>query len=162
LRETTGDIACCIQPESNRILCIFQIDHFFYVKKLFIQWLRLSLILRLDCNLNSEAVLGTVLGAAAGAAIDGEHGAGAGAATGLLIGTLAGLDTGRYTASNQQQRYDSAYVQCMYARGHRVPVSAQFLDSRGSNRRALPPRETRPRVPPAPDGYWKNTLEYCG
>ena len=95
-----------------------------------------------------SAVLGTVLGAAAGAVIDGEHGAGVGAATGLLFGALTGLDSGRYNASRQQQRYDGAYVQCMYAKGHRVPVSAQFIDSHAPNRRAPPRKGTSSQVPP--------------
>ena len=111
-----------------------------------------------------SAVLGTVLGAAAGAVIDGEHGAGVGAAAGLLIGTLAGLESGSYAGSKQQQRYDGAYIQCMYAKGHRVPVSAQLAESHSSSRSTMPSTNGQPQVPPdyrpfppanypAPSGY---------
>lgn len=75
-----------------------------------------------------SAVTGAVVGAAAGAllgAASGNAGAGAaiGAGSGLVIGGAAGSDayqTGGYRA---QTRYDNTYIQCMYAKGHQVPVT---------------------------------------
>jgi hypothetical protein len=46
-----------------------------------------------------------------------------------------------------QERYDAAYIQCMYAKGHQVPVSGQF--SYQSSRRAAPPAS---QIPPPPPG----------
>ncbi|WP_025915636.1 glycine zipper family protein [Herminiimonas sp. CN] len=73
-----------------------------------------------------SAALGTVLGAAAGAAINGRSGAGTGAGVGLLYGGLAGTGAANSSGYGAQQRYDFAYLQCMYAKGHRVPVSGRF------------------------------------
>jgi len=99
----------------------------------------------------SSAVIGTALGAAAGAAIgsaSGQMGAGAaiGAGTGLLVGSAAGSSyaSGSYYAA--QQRYDYAYMQCMYAKGNRIPVYGTFT-SPGSS---APPRRVSP-APPPPD-----------
>lgn len=80
-----------------------------------------------ESALNSS-VTGAVVGAAAGAllgAASGNAGAGAaiGAGSGLVIGGAAGSDayqTGGYRA---QSRYDNTYIQCMYAKGHQVPVA---------------------------------------
>ena len=51
------------------------------------------------------------------------------------------------TEYEMQQRYDVAYVQCMYAKGHRVPVSGPFSD-------AVPHTTVTPAVniPPPPPG----------
>jgi len=65
--------------------------------------------------------LGTVVGAAAGAALGGRSGAAAGAGGGLLIGSAAGAGAGETSAYGLQRRYDYAYIQCMYAKGHKVP-----------------------------------------
>lgn len=71
-----------------------------------------------------SAVVGTAVGAVAGAAIGGKSGAGVGAGTGLLFGSVAGADAGQRSGYGTQRQYDNAYVQCMYAKGHRVPVPA--------------------------------------
>jgi len=76
-----------------------------------------------------SAVVGTMVGAAAGAAIgaatgDAGAGAGIGAGSGLLLGSAAGTDAYRTSGYTMQERYDNAYIQCMYARGHQVPVPA--------------------------------------
>jgi hypothetical protein len=81
-----------------------------------------------DSGLNS-ATVGTVVGAAAGALIgsaSGNPGAGAaiGAGSGLLLGSAAGSDAYAVTGYRAQERFDAAYVQCMYAKGHQVPVPA--------------------------------------
>lgn len=91
-----------------------------------------------------SAALGTVLGAVAGAAIDGSHGAGVGAGTGLLIGGMAGTGAGQASAYNVQQRYDFAYQQCMYAKGHRVPAAGRYSNA---------PRQGGYYPPPPPPGY---------
>lgn len=78
----------------------------------------------LDSGVRSAAV-GTILGAAAGAAINGRRGAGVGAGSGLALGGLAGTETAETSTSRLQQRYDFGYEQCMYAKGHRVPVSSR-------------------------------------
>ncbi len=77
-----------------------------------------------------SAVVGTVVGATAGALMGGHNGAGVGAGAGLLIGSMMGAGTAEHTGRNLQQRYDFAYQQCMYAKGHRVPVSGRLDYSR--------------------------------
>jgi uncharacterized protein YcfJ len=71
-----------------------------------------------------SAVVGTAVGAVAGAAIGGHEGAGAGvgAGTGLVVGSVAGSGAADSSWTSAQKRYDFAYVQCMYAQGHRIPV----------------------------------------
>ncbi|MGZ3158179.1 MAG: YMGG-like glycine zipper-containing protein [Burkholderiaceae bacterium] len=73
-----------------------------------------------------SAAVGTVLGAAAGAAINGGRGAGVGAGTGLVFGGLAGTGAANESAYDAQQRYDFGYEQCMYAKGHRIPVAGRL------------------------------------
>jgi hypothetical protein len=46
-----------------------------------------------------------------------------------------------------QQRYDTAYIQCMYAKGHQVPVSGQF--SGATPQQVMPPAA---HIPPPPPG----------
>ena len=72
----------------------------------------------------SSAVIGTAIGALAGAAIGG-HGADAAVGTGvkLLGGSAIGASTGNASAYETQRRYDGAYMQCMYSKGHRVPMA---------------------------------------
>jgi uncharacterized protein YcfJ len=70
------------------------------------------------------AALGTALGAAVGAAFDGGHGAAVGAGAGLLGGGAVAANTHNAQSMTVQQRYDTAYVQCMFANHERVPQSA--------------------------------------
>ncbi|MDO9048254.1 MAG: glycine zipper family protein [Methylobacter sp.] len=74
----------------------------------------------------TSAAVGTALGAAAGAAIGGGRGAAIGAGTGLLGGSIVGTGAADSSIYGTQERYNVAYIQCMYAKGHRVPVSGQF------------------------------------
>jgi hypothetical protein len=98
-----------------------------------------------------SAVLGTVIGAAAGAAVGGQSGAGVGAATGLAVGALAGTGAGNTSAYGLQRRYDYAFEQCMYAKGHKIPVSGRFEDLRRSPPAAYtPPPPPPPSQPPPP------------
>ena len=77
-----------------------------------------------------SAVIGTAVGAAAGALLGGHNSVGVGAGTGLLVGSMAGMGAGESSGFNLQQRYDFGYQQCMYAKGHRVPVSGRLDYSR--------------------------------
>ncbi len=101
-----------------------------------------------------SAALGTALGAAAGAAIGGHQGAGIGAGTGLLVGGLAGTGAASQSAYSLQQRYDFGYEQCMYAKGHKVPVRGNFASSLPAPARSAPPSAPpanyTPSVPPPP------------
>jgi hypothetical protein len=94
-----------------------------------------------------SAATGTALGAAAGALIDGASGAGVGAGIGLLMGSAIGSSTANASAYAAQQRYDMGYTQCMYAKGHKVPVSGRFM---AASERAAPARNRTPPPPPPP------------
>jgi outer membrane lipoprotein SlyB len=94
-----------------------------------------------------SAVVGTALGAAAGAAIGGGTGAAIGAASGFVGGSLVGTSAASSSMYEVQQRYDAAYIQCMYAKGHQVPVSGQF--SGVIPQRAAP---SSVNIPPPPPG----------
>ncbi len=74
----------------------------------------------------ANAIGGAALGAAAGAiigSVSGQAGAGAaiGAGTGLLFGSAAGSNVAGASSYAMQHRYDSAYMQCMYAHGNQIP-----------------------------------------
>ena len=110
-----------------------------------------------------SAVIGTAVGAVAGAAIGGRSGAGVGAGTGLVVGSMAGSDSGERSAYGTQRQYDNAYIQCMYAKGHKVPVSASMArtlqqvpsgyapPATADSRNIPPPPPGNP--PPPPPGY---------
>lgn len=98
-----------------------------------------------------SAAVGTALGAAVGAAAGGGRGAGVGAATGLLVGSAIGVDEANVSSYGAQHRYDNAYIQCMYAKGHRVPVSGRIVTQQ---RPAYnPPPAPAAYPPPPPPGY---------
>ena len=100
-----------------------------------------------------SAVIGTAVGAVAGAIIGGHGGAAAGAGTGLIIGSVAGAGAAQGSAYTLQQRYDIGYQQCMYAKGHQVPVSGRFDNSRRSSNAYAPPRQPPgASIPPPPPG----------
>lgn len=67
--------------------------------------------------------------------------------TGAAVGTAVGANTGRYPSYAAQQYYDTAYIQCMYAKGHQVPVSGEFS---GSSTQTSPVSQTL--IPPPPTG----------
>lgn len=99
----------------------------------------------------TSAAVGTAVGALAGAAIGGDsRGAAVGAGVGLLAGTAAGSDSGRASGVGTQRQYDTAYIQCMYSKGHRVPVPASMATQRGVRAAdaGMPPPP--PGAPPAP------------
>jgi hypothetical protein len=105
------------------------------------------------------AIVGTAVGAAAGAAIGaaaGNPAAGAaiGAGSGLLLGTGYGASHGAYAGTNVQQRYDYAYMQCMYALGNQIPVSrgsVRTYAAQPAYHQSPPPRPFT-QVPPPPSG----------
>jgi hypothetical protein len=101
-------------------------------------------------TVNSAAV-GTVVGAVAGALIGGGgRGAAVGAGAGLAMGTAVGSDRAQASGYGSQRRYDNAYVQCMYSKGHRVPVAAN-MTSGGNVANSAPPQRD-PNIPPPPAG----------
>ena len=97
-----------------------------------------------------SAAVGTIIGAAAGAAISGGQGAAVGAGVGLAGGALAGTAAADQSAYGSQQRYNIAYTQCMYSKGHKVPVSGNFVSSDTGARTASPPPPPPPGSPPPP------------
>jgi hypothetical protein len=105
-----------------------------------------------DSGVKSAAV-GTLIGAAAGAAANGSSGAAVGAGVGLAAGALAGTSAAESSAYGSQRRYDFAYIQCMYAKGNKVPVSGNFASSNpapGSSN--APPSQPTGSPPPPPPG----------
>jgi len=105
-----------------------------------------------DSGVRSAAV-GTLLGAAAGAALGGHQGAGVGAGAGLLVGGLAGTEAAERSAYGTRRHYDIAYVQCMYEKGHRVPVSGRQMVERSRSGYPPPPPPSSPNpasLPPPP------------
>jgi Glycine-zipper domain len=74
----------------------------------------------------ASGVVGTLVGAAAGALLGAAAhnpaaGTALGAGTGLLVGSAAGSNAANESAEMLQQRYDTAYLQCMAAAGNSVP-----------------------------------------
>lgn len=51
-----------------------------------------------------------------------------------------------------QYRYDMSYIQCMYAKGHRVPVSGQITSSKTVKRNTAPNSTSGFTPPPPPKG----------
>lgn len=98
-----------------------------------------------DAGVRSAAV-GTLLGAAVGAAANGGTGAAVGAGAGLAAGGLVGTGAAETSGYGAQRRYDNAYMQCMYAKGHRVPVSGRFTTYTPTAAAA----QARPATPPPP------------
>ena len=105
-----------------------------------------------EAGLKSAAV-GTAIGAVAGAAIGGRGGAAVGAGGGLLVGGAAGSGAASTSQYGLQRRYDNAYIQCMYAKGHRVPVAGNFVTAPAQHTPPPPPPSaTTPPPPPPPAG----------
>lgn len=93
-----------------------------------------------------SAAVGTAVGAVAGAVIGGRRGAGVGAGTGLMVGSVAGANSAQVSGYEAQRRYDNAFIQCMYAKGHRVPVDGYYPPERSGT----PTAPTAPQYPPPP------------
>jgi len=113
-----------------------------------------------DAGVRSAAI-GTGVGAAAGAAIgaasgEAAEGAAIGAGTGLLAGSAYGLGYGREAGWDAQERYDGAYLQCMYAKGNQVPMAPGAVPTQAAPRATPPPpprkATRRDVIPPPPRG----------
>ena len=76
-----------------------------------------------------SAVVGTAIGAAIGGLLGGRDGAAVGAGMGLFTGAAVGAGNSQAAGYSAQQRYDNAYYQCMYSRGHKVPMPASVARS---------------------------------
>jgi hypothetical protein len=94
------------------------------------------------------AAVGTGLGAAIGAA-SGNAGAGAviGGISGGFLGAASGSDIGRMEGRNAQYRYDTIYLQCMYAHGNH-PYSPAPRYYQRQRVRQPPARPFNDSVPP--------------
>src|SRR5882672_460912 len=96
------------------------------------------------------AAIGTAAGAGLGAAFGGGGGAAIGAGFGLITGLAVGAGTGENQAYALQRRYDQYYIQCMYAKGHRVPVSGRLATPPSYVPPPPPPPRTAPPASPPP------------
>jgi len=77
------------------------------------------------------------------------------AAAGTAAGPVAGAAMGgssRQSAYDMQRRYDHGYIQCMYVKGHRVPVLGP-MTSRHAFESSAPPPPPPGTVPPAAPRY---------
>jgi len=107
-----------------------------------------------DQNTATGAVVGTVIGAGIGAALgaaSGHPGAGAafGAGSGLLFGTASGASSGQLYGMEAQHRYDTTYMQCMYAKGNQIPGAVKRVRRvRPVVSAPPPPPEDMNTVPP--------------
>jgi hypothetical protein len=96
------------------------------------------------------AAIGTAVGAGIGAAFGGGGGAAVGAGFGLITGLAVGAGAGENQAYALQRRYDQAYVQCMYSKGHKVPVSGTLTSTPPSHIPPPPPPRPSSTTPPPP------------
>jgi hypothetical protein len=98
----------------------------------------------------ASAAVGAAVGTVAGAAIGGSRGAGVGAGVGLATGALAGTGAAAQSGTSAQRRYDMGYQQCMYAKGHKIPMAASRYDRAPSSYREATPPPPPPGTPPPP------------
>jgi hypothetical protein len=94
------------------------------------------------------AAVGAIIGSVSGYA---GQGAAIGAGSGLLLGSAAGGNTAGLSQYELQQRYDGAYMQCMYARGNQIPVRGVPSGGYGyppPAYRGPPPSGAQPAPPP--------------
>ena len=104
-----------------------------------------------------SAAVGTAIGAAAGAIVGGQRGAASGAGAGLIIGGATGAGAASSSQRTLQQRYDIGYQQCMYAKGHQVPISGRFETQRQAEIRSAPPPPPPGSPPPPPPQRERST-----
>jgi hypothetical protein len=104
-----------------------------------------------DSGLKSAAV-GTAVGAVAGAIVGGQRGAATGAGAGLIIGGASGAGAAGSSQRTLQQRYDIAYQQCMYAKGHRIPSAGRYDPSTRRPLSSYTPPPPPPSAAAAPAG----------
>ena len=103
-----------------------------------------------DAGVKSAAV-GAAVGAVAGAAIGRSgHAMAAGAGIGTAGGALAGTGAAAQTGRTVQQRYDIAFQQCMYAKGHKIPMAGNHRGPSTYRQASPPPPPPPPGTPPPP------------
>ena len=116
--QPTGP-AVTVMPSPNKPFAVFQADQTMCKQHADSQVAGGAL------QANTQQILttaiSTVLTGGLGAAISGARGAGIGAGIGALGGTAVGAGPAGRAQDSLQQRYDSAYAQCMYSRGNQVP-----------------------------------------
>lgn len=99
----------------------------------------------------ASAAIGTAIGAAAGALLGQgayhDHSAAWGAGTGLMIGSSVGSGNSQFSSYGLQQRFDIAYMQCMYLRGNQVPGQVAYRN-RAPAGPPPPPAGRAPSFPP--------------
>ena len=100
---------------------------------------------QIDSAVKSAAV-GAAVGAVAGALVGNRRDAGAGAAVGLIGGSVVGAGTANASGRSAQRIYDNGYQQCMYAKGHRIPVAGRY----GPQQQQPAPPAAAPIAPPPP------------
>ena len=104
-----------------------------------------------------SAAIGTGVGALAGVAIGNSGRAAAtGAGVGLVFGAASGAGATGRSAGAAQNRYDTAYAQCMYGHGHKVAVSAMngyATQGEAVTYASPPPPPASPPPPSAPSAY---------
>jgi hypothetical protein len=110
------------------------------------------------------AAIGTVLGAAAGAAVGAAAGSpGTGAAVGAGVGLLGGSAVGAGNANASyrtvQRRYDASYMQCMYSKGHQIPVARGSVPAYAAPAAAARPTPPPPPPPPPPPAAQPSATE---
>lgn len=86
-----------------------------------------------------SAAVGTAVGAVAGGLLGGRDGAATGAGAGLIVGAMGGTGAAQSSQRSAQQRYDFAFQQCMYAKGHKIPVEGYATTQRRGRYVAPPP-----------------------
>jgi len=74
------------------------------------------------------------------------------AAAGFFGGTVVGAGNAYGASLSVQSRYDIGYMQCMYARGNRIPVSVARQPPNVPPAPPPPPAPLPPGVPPPPAG----------
>ena len=100
-----------------------------------------------------SVLAGAAIGAMIGAAVSGGQGAAVGAGIGGGAGGIAGVGASEASAYESQRRYDQAYTQCMYGKGHRVAVSGRFTPQQArTSGYTAPPRYMYGPPPPPPPG----------
>jgi len=91
-----------------------------------------------------SAAVGTAVGAVAGGLMGGRDGAATGAGAGLIVGAMGGTGAARSSQMSAQRRYDFAFQQCMYAKGHKIPIEG-YATTQRRGRYAVPPPPPPPR-----------------
>jgi hypothetical protein len=78
-------------------------------------------------NAAASSAFGAATGAIIGSATSqAGQGAAIGAGIGLLLSGIAAANASYAANAQVQQRYDAAYLQCMYSRGNQVPVPVGY------------------------------------